>query len=92
MLVAAVEARDDQAVTAEVAVQRLVVVDRAAVLGPQLDLVEMQVRGSEIPLGRIDQVRVECEAIEIPGIGTDTLRLRRTGRPVVRVPSPARAK
>ena len=51
---------------AVVAVVGLVVVRAAGVLGPQLDLVELEVgRGAEA-LGGVDQIGMECEAVEFP--------------------------
>jgi hypothetical protein len=44
----------------------LVVVDGACVLGPELDLVEVEVGGLEVALGRIDEVGVDGEVVEVP--------------------------
>ena len=66
LLVTAVDAWDHQAVASVVTVEGLVVVGSAAVLGPQFDLVQVEVHSSEIALGRVDQVGVEGEAVEVP--------------------------
>ena len=62
-----VVARNHQAVAAVVTVQGLVVVAGAGVLGPQLDLVQVQFRRAEIALGGVDEIRVERQAVEVPG-------------------------
>ncbi len=51
---------------AVVPVERLVVVGRAGVLGPQLHFVQVEILGTEIALRRVDQVGVEGQAVEIP--------------------------
>ena len=66
LLVARLGPGHDEAVAAVVAVQRLVVVDGAGVLGPELDLVEVELGGLEVALGRIDEVGVDGEAVEVP--------------------------
>jgi hypothetical protein len=53
-------------VAAVVAVQRLVVVDRAGVLGPELDLVEVQLVGPEVARHGVDEIGMEREVVEIP--------------------------
>jgi hypothetical protein len=55
-------------VVAEVAMQRLVVVGGAGVLGPQLDLVQVQVARAEVALGGVDEVGVERKAVERPPV------------------------
>ena len=58
--------RDHQTVAAVVAVERLGVVRGTPVLGPQLDLVEVEIRRLEVPLRRVDQVGVEGQSVELP--------------------------
>ena len=66
LLVAGLGAGHDEAVAAVVAVQRLVVVDGAGVLAPQLDLVEVELGRLEVALGHVDEVGVHGEAVEVP--------------------------
>ena len=73
---AAVGAGHDHVVVAVVAVVGLVVVDGAAVLGPELDLVHLEIGGSAEPLGRVDEIRVHGEPVERPATRT----VRRSGR------------
>ena len=51
---------------AVVAVQRLVVVDGAGVLAPQLDLVEVELGRLEVALRHVDEVGMDGEAVEVP--------------------------
>ena len=51
---------------AVVPMERLVVVGGAGVLPPQLHLVEVEVGGAEVPLGGVDEVGVDGEAVEVP--------------------------
>src|SRR5215470_12225274 len=68
-----VEARHDQRVIAEIAMVRLVIVDRAGVFGPQLDLVDFDVLRAEKAFGGVDQVGIDRNAVERPArIGKET--------------------
>ena len=66
LLVAGLGTRHHQAVAPVVPVERLVVVDGAGVLGPELHLVEMQLCRLQVALGRVDQVGVHGQPVEIP--------------------------
>ena len=59
--------RHDDGVVLVVAVVGLVVVDRARVLRPELDLVAVDVLGLQEALGRIDQVRIDRHLVQGPG-------------------------
>ena len=61
-----VEARHDQRVIAEIAMVRLVIVDRAGVLGPQLDLVDFDVLRAEKAFGGVDQIGIDRDAVDRP--------------------------
>jgi len=66
LVIPVVPARDHQAVAAVIPVQRLLVVHRARVLGPQFDLVEMELCGAEESFGSVDQVGVKRQAVQVP--------------------------
>jgi hypothetical protein len=59
---------NNQAVVAEVSVMSLLVIDGAAVLPPELHLVEIELLCSAESLGSIDKVRVKRDSGERPGI------------------------
>ena len=60
-----VEARDDQAVAPEVAVEGLIVIDGAGVFRPQLDLVEMELGRAEVALGGVNQIGMDGQPVEV---------------------------
>src|SRR6516225_8538083 len=70
-----VEARHDQRVIAEIAMVRLVIVDRAGILGPQLDLVDFDVLRAEKAFGGIDQIGIDRDTVERPA------RIRKEAQP-----------
>ena len=61
-----VDPRNHEAVVAEIAVVRLVVVDRTAVLPPELHLVELKIGRVAESLGSIHEILVEREPIQLP--------------------------
>ena len=67
LLVAGFGTGGHQAVTAVVAVEGLVVADGAGILGPEFDLVEMEIGGAEIALGGVEKIRMEGQPVEVPG-------------------------
>ena len=81
LLVAGSGPRDHQAVAAVVAVERLVVVDGARVLGPELHLVEVEFRRLEVALGRVDEVGVHGQAVEVPRAVREFLDAGELARP-----------
>ncbi len=50
----------------KIAMERLVVIDGSGILGPQLDLVEVELGGSEVTLGGVGQIGMDGKAIEVP--------------------------
>ena len=65
---APISAGHHQIVVAVVAVMILVVVDSSRVLGPGLDLVELEVGGPAESLGCVDEVGVKRQTIQIEGL------------------------
>ena len=84
-MVAGLGTGHDQAVTAVVAVQRLVVVDGTGVLGPELHLVEMELGGLEVTLGQVHQIWMDGETIEVPRAVRELLDPGELARLVARV-------
>ena len=76
--------RYDEAVAAVVAVQGLVVVHGTRILRPQLDLVEMQLCRLEVALGRVHEVGVHGQAVQVPRAVRELLDAGELARRVAR--------